>query len=40
MSEAGVGKSRLLYELRKAVANEDVTFMEGKFLSYGNGFTI
>jgi len=34
MSEAGVGKSRLLYEFRKAVANEDVTFMEGKCLSY------
>jgi class 3 adenylate cyclase len=25
MAEAGVGKSRLLYEFRKAVANEDVT---------------
>jgi class 3 adenylate cyclase/tetratricopeptide (TPR) repeat protein len=34
MSEAGVGKSRLLYEFRKAVANENVTFMEGKCLSY------
>jgi hypothetical protein len=29
-AEAGVGKSRLLYEFRKAVANEDVTFLEGK----------
>ncbi|MFC1857242.1 adenylate/guanylate cyclase domain-containing protein [Thermodesulfobacteriota bacterium] len=37
MSEAGVGKSRLLYELRKAVVNEDVTFMEGKSLSYSRG---
>jgi class 3 adenylate cyclase/tetratricopeptide (TPR) repeat protein len=37
MSEAGVGKSRLLYELRKAVANEDVIFMEGKCLSYSRG---
>ncbi|MBW1863040.1 MAG: AAA family ATPase, partial [Deltaproteobacteria bacterium] len=37
MSEAGVGKSRLLYELRKAVANDDVTFMEGKCLSYSRG---
>jgi tetratricopeptide (TPR) repeat protein len=37
MSEAGVGKSRLLYEFRKAVANEDVTFLEGKCLSYGRG---
>ncbi|MFC1857244.1 AAA family ATPase [Thermodesulfobacteriota bacterium] len=39
VSEAGVGKSRLLYELRKVVANEDVTFMEGKCLSYGRGVT-
>ncbi len=34
MGEAGVGKSRLLYEFRKAVANEDVTFLEGRCLSY------
>ena len=34
MSEAGLGKSRFLYEFRKAVANEDVTFLEGKCLSY------
>ena len=34
MAEAGVGKSRLLYEFRKAVANEDVSFLEGKCLSY------
>jgi class 3 adenylate cyclase/tetratricopeptide (TPR) repeat protein len=34
VSEAGCGKSRLLYEFRKAVANEDVTFLEGKCLSY------
>ena len=32
--EAGLGKSRLLYEFRKAIANEDVTFFEGKCLSY------
>ena len=37
MSEAGAGKSRLLYEFRKAVANEDVTFLEGKCLSYSRG---
>jgi class 3 adenylate cyclase/tetratricopeptide (TPR) repeat protein len=37
MSEAGVGKSRLLYEFRKSVANEDVTFLEGKCLSYSKG---
>ncbi len=34
MAEAGLGKSRLLYEFRKAVANEDLTFLEGKCLSY------
>ena len=33
-SEAGVGKSRLLYEFRKAIGNEDVFFFEGKCLSY------
>ncbi len=37
IGEAGVGKSRLLYEFRKAVANENVTFLEGKCLSYGRG---
>jgi predicted ATPase len=37
MAEAGVGKSRLLYEFRKAVSNEDVTFMEGKCRSYSRG---
>ncbi|UCE55007.1 MAG: AAA family ATPase, partial [Desulfobacterales bacterium] len=37
VSEAGVGKSRLLYEFRKAVAHEDVTFLEGKCLSYSKG---
>jgi tetratricopeptide (TPR) repeat protein len=37
MAEAGVGKSRLLYEFRKAVANEDVTFLEGRCLSYSKG---
>jgi predicted ATPase len=37
VAEAGVGKSRLLYEFRKAVANEDVTFLEGKCLSYSKG---
>ena len=37
VSEAGVGKSRLLYEFRKVIANEDVTFLEGKCLSYSRG---
>jgi len=34
VAEAGAGKSRLLYEFRKAVAHEDVTILEGKCLSY------
>jgi len=37
VSEAGVGKSRLLYEFRKAVAHENATFLEGKCLSYSRG---
>ena len=37
VSEAGMGKSRILYELRKAVSSEDVTFLEGKCLSYSKG---
>ncbi len=37
VAEAGVGKSRLLYEFRKAVANEDIAFLEGKCLSYSRG---
>jgi class 3 adenylate cyclase/tetratricopeptide (TPR) repeat protein len=39
ISEAGRGKSRLLYEFRKAVAKENVTFIEGKCLSYGKNIT-
>ena len=35
IGEAGVGKSRFLYEFRKAVSNEEATFLEGKCLSYG-----
>jgi len=37
VSEAGVGKSRLLYEFRKAIINQDITFLEGKCLSYSRG---
>ena len=37
VSEAGIGKSRLLYEFRKAVSSEDVTFIESKCLSYSRG---
>jgi class 3 adenylate cyclase/tetratricopeptide (TPR) repeat protein len=34
IGEAGVGKSRFLYEFRKAIGREDVPFLEGKCLSY------
>jgi class 3 adenylate cyclase/tetratricopeptide (TPR) repeat protein len=37
VSEAGIGKSRLLYEFRKAVASADVMFLEGRCLSYSSG---
>jgi class 3 adenylate cyclase/tetratricopeptide (TPR) repeat protein len=37
VADAGMGKSRLLYEFRKAMANEEVTFLEGKCLSYSRG---
>ncbi len=34
ISDAGLGKSRLLYEFRKAVSNEELTFLEGRCFSY------
>ncbi len=37
VADAGMGKSRLLYEFRKAMANEEATFLEGKCLSYSRG---
>ncbi|MGD9045676.1 MAG: adenylate/guanylate cyclase domain-containing protein [Desulfobacterales bacterium] len=37
VSEAGIGKSRLLYEFRKAVSSADVMFLEGRCLSYSSG---
>jgi class 3 adenylate cyclase/tetratricopeptide (TPR) repeat protein len=37
VSEAGMGKSRLLYEFRKVMTNRDLTFLEGKCLSYSRG---
>jgi class 3 adenylate cyclase/tetratricopeptide (TPR) repeat protein len=36
-AEAGLGKSRFLYEFRKTVSSEDVTFLEGRCLSYSQG---
>ena len=37
VAEAGVGKSRLLYEFRKTVSSEDATFLGGRCLSYSKG---
>jgi len=37
VGEAGIGKSRLLVEFRQQVANEGVTWVEGRCLSYGTG---
>ncbi|HMK64981.1 MAG TPA: adenylate/guanylate cyclase domain-containing protein, partial [Thermodesulfobacteriota bacterium] len=34
-AEAGVGKSRLLYEFIRAVSNEKIIVLQGKCLSYG-----
>jgi class 3 adenylate cyclase len=39
VADAGMGKSRLLYEFRKTMANEEVTFLEGKCLSYSRGIS-
>jgi len=36
VAEAGMGKSRILYEFRKSLASEDVTFLEGRCVSYGS----
>src|SRR6185503_751356 len=35
VGEAGIGKSRLLYEFRQALRGEAVTYVEGHCLSYG-----
>jgi class 3 adenylate cyclase/tetratricopeptide (TPR) repeat protein len=35
VAEAGVGKSRLLHEFKKTVANDDVTLLQGQCSSYG-----
>jgi len=37
VGEAGVGKSRLLYEFRTAIARENITYLEGRCLAYGRG---
>jgi predicted ATPase len=35
VGEPGMGKTRLVYELKKALAGEDVAFLAGGCLSYG-----
>jgi class 3 adenylate cyclase/tetratricopeptide (TPR) repeat protein len=37
VSEAGMGKSRLLYEFRKLVTNENITLLEGQCTSFTKG---
>ena len=37
VGEAGVGKSRLLYEFKDTVAKRDITFLEGRCLPYSRG---
>jgi class 3 adenylate cyclase/tetratricopeptide (TPR) repeat protein len=37
VGEAGVGKSRLSYEFRTAIARENITFLEGRCLAYSRG---
>jgi len=37
MAEPGLGKSRLLYEFRKILANDNITFLEGKCFSFSKG---
>ena len=36
VSEAGIGKSRLLYEFRKNLSSENAMFLEGRCLSYSS----
>jgi class 3 adenylate cyclase len=36
VGEPGVGKSRLLYELRQSLAGSRVTYLDGRCLSYGS----
>jgi transcriptional regulator with AAA-type ATPase domain/tetratricopeptide (TPR) repeat protein len=36
VGEAGIGKSRLLFELRQRLQKDEVTYLEGRCLSYGS----
>ena len=35
VGEAGLGKSRLIHEFRQRLAEEDVTWLEGRCVSFG-----
>jgi DNA-binding NtrC family response regulator/tetratricopeptide (TPR) repeat protein len=35
VGDAGIGKSRLLYEFRQSLGSDQVTYLEGRCLSYG-----
>ncbi|MBI4589522.1 MAG: AAA family ATPase, partial [Candidatus Rokubacteria bacterium] len=37
VGEAGLGKSRLVYEFRQSLADRRLTYLEGRCLSYGSG---
>jgi len=39
VAEAGAGKSRLLYEFRKSITNEDVSILEGQCLSFARSIS-
>jgi DNA-binding NtrC family response regulator/tetratricopeptide (TPR) repeat protein len=36
VGDAGIGKSRLLFEFRQSLTGQDVAYVEGRCLSYGN----
>ncbi|MBI4588589.1 MAG: AAA family ATPase [Candidatus Rokubacteria bacterium] len=40
VGEPGVGKSRLLYEFRRGLAGQRVTFLEGRCVSYGSAIPL
>src|SRR3990172_7987400 len=39
IGEAGVGKSRLVYELKSTIRDEEITYLEGHCISYGKSFS-
>jgi len=39
LGDAGIGKSRLLYEFRKLLEDEDMLYLEGRCISYGKSIS-